>query len=80
MSLTGFRMHWSAAYASIVGLALLVFSRGAGRWQDVVLYAGLNILLVSQTLFFYQGLAVTHWFGTTRGLGRGTRGMCMSEP
>lgn len=75
VSLGGFRMHWSAAYASIAGLALLVFSRGAGGWQDLLFYAGLNILLVSQTLFFFQGLAVTHWYGKTRHLSRGSRGL-----
>ena len=73
LSLTGFRMHWSAAYASIAGLALLVASRGGGRWQDLMLYVGLNVLLISQTFFFYQGLAVVHWYGTSRSLGRGTR-------
>ncbi len=73
LSLTGFRMHWAAAYASIIGLALLVVSRGAGRWQYALLYVGLNVLLVSQTFFFYQGLALVHWYGTTRQLGRGSR-------
>jgi uncharacterized protein YybS (DUF2232 family) len=72
-ALSRFRMHWSAAYASIAGLALLVVSRGLGGWQDAALYAGLNILLVSQTLFFFQGMAVVHWYGTTRQLGRGSR-------
>jgi uncharacterized protein YybS (DUF2232 family) len=74
LSLTGFRMHWAAAYASIIGLALLVISRGAGRWQEPVLYVGLNVLLISQTFFFYQGLALVHWYVTTRQLGRGSRG------
>jgi len=74
VSLTGFRMHWAAAYASIGGLALLVVSRGAGSWRDAALYVGLNLLLISQTFFFFQGLAVVHWYGTTRHLGRGSRG------
>jgi uncharacterized protein YybS (DUF2232 family) len=73
LSLTGFRMHWAAAYASIAGLALVVASRGAGGWRDVLLYSGLNVLLVSQTFFFYQGLALVHWYVTTRQLGRGFR-------
>jgi len=73
LSLSGFRMHWAAAYASIAGLATLVFARGGGEWRTVVLYVGLNVLLVSQTLFFVQGLAVARWFATTRQLRPGSR-------
>ncbi|MCL5736240.1 MAG: YybS family protein [Actinobacteria bacterium] len=73
LSLTGFRVHWSAAYASIIGLAMIVVSRGLGSWQNVVLFLGVNVLLISQTFFFYQGLAVVHWFGKTRQLSRGSR-------
>ncbi|MFH0915931.1 MAG: DUF2232 domain-containing protein [bacterium] len=73
LSLSGFRMHWAAAYASIAGLAMLVFARGDGEWHTVVLYVGLNVLLVSQTLFFVQGLAVVRWFATTRQLRPGPR-------
>jgi uncharacterized protein YybS (DUF2232 family) len=73
LSLAGFRMHWAAAYASIAGLTLMVASRGLGGWQDVVLFLGLDVLLVSQTFFFYQGLALVHWYGKTRQLGRGSR-------
>jgi uncharacterized protein YybS (DUF2232 family) len=75
LSLTGFRMPWSAAYASIAGLALVVVSRGAGGWQDAMLFLGVNVLLISQTFFFFQGMAVVHWFGKTRQLGRGSRGV-----
>jgi uncharacterized protein YybS (DUF2232 family) len=75
LSLARFRMHWSAAYASIAGLALVVASRGLGDWQTGVLIAGINILLISQTLFFFQGMAIVHWYGTSRQLGRGSRGV-----
>jgi len=73
LSFSSFRMHWSAAYASIVGIAMLVFARGDGDWRTVVLYVGLNVLLVSQTLFFVQGLAVAHWLAVTRRYGAGAR-------
>ncbi len=72
LSLSSFRMHWAVAYASIAGLAMLVFARGDGDWQTVVLYVGINILLVSQTLFFVQGLAVVRWFIVTRRLRPGS--------
>jgi uncharacterized protein YybS (DUF2232 family) len=73
LSLSGFRMHWAAAYASIAGLAMLVFARGDAEWHTVVLYVGLNVLLVSQTLFFVQGLAVARWLAVTRQLRPGAR-------
>ena len=72
LSLSTFRMHWAAAYASIAGLAMLVFARGDGGWQTPVLYVGINVLLVSQTLFFVQGLAVVRWFVVTRRLSPGS--------
>ncbi len=73
MSLSGFRLHWAAAYASIVGLAMLLFARGDGTSRTVVLYVGINVLLVSQTLFFVQGLAVVRWFAISRQLRPGSR-------
>lgn len=73
LSLSGFRMHWGAAYASIAGLAMLLFARGDSGWSTIVMYVGINVLLVSQTLFFVQGLAVTRWFAVNRGMGRGAR-------
>jgi len=66
LSLSGFRMHWAAAYGSIAGLAMLLFARGDGTWSTVVMYAGINVLLVSQTLFFVQGVAVARWFAVRR--------------
>jgi uncharacterized protein YybS (DUF2232 family) len=73
MSLVTFRMHWAAAYASIAGLAMVVVSRSGGDWGAFLLYAGIDILLVSQTLFFIQGFAVVRWFVVTRQLGSGPR-------
>jgi uncharacterized protein YybS (DUF2232 family) len=72
LSLSKFRMHWGVAYASIAGLAMVVFSRGDGDWRTVMLYVGINILLVSQTLFFVQGLAVVRWYAVTRKLSSGS--------
>ncbi len=77
MTLSGFRMHWGAAYASIAGLAMVLFARGGGGWSDAVLYVGINMLLVSQTLFFVQGMAVIRWFAVTRNISRGAwAGLC----
>ncbi len=73
MSLSTFRMHWAVAYASIVGLAMLLFSRGEAQWRSVLLYAGIDVLLVSQTLFFLQALGVLRWFGATRQWRPGSR-------
>jgi hypothetical protein len=66
MSLSGFRMHWGVAYVSIVGLALLLFTRSAQGWKAYLFYAGIDLLLVSQTLFFLQALAVLRWLGNAR--------------
>jgi uncharacterized protein YybS (DUF2232 family) len=66
MSLSGFRMHWAVAYVSIVGLALLLFTRSAEGWKAYLFYAGIDLLLVSQTLFFLQALGVLRWLGNAR--------------
>ena len=73
LSLSRFRMHWAVAYASIVGLAVLLFARGDGDSRTVMLYLGINVLLISQTLFFVQGLAVARWLAINRGLRPGSR-------
>ena len=73
LSLSSFRLHWSMAYVSIAGLAMLVLSRGDGLWRDVLLFAGIDLLLVSQTLFFLQGLAVLRWFILSRQVQPGAR-------
>ena len=73
MSLSTFRMHWAVAYASIVGLAMLLFSRGGAQWHSVLLYAGIDVLLVSQTLFFLQALGVLRWLGANRQWRPGSR-------
>jgi uncharacterized protein YybS (DUF2232 family) len=72
-SLSGFRMHWAVAYVSIAGLAMVLFARADGRWSTVVMYVGINLLLVSQTLFFVQGLAVVRWLTVARHWARGSR-------
>jgi uncharacterized protein YybS (DUF2232 family) len=73
LSFAEFRMHWGMAYVFIAGLAMLLFSRMGGRWGEVLLYAGINVLLVSQTLFFLQGLAVVRWLAVRRQLRTGQR-------
>lgn len=72
-SLATFRVHWSVAYISIVGLALLVASRSLGAGQVAAIVVGVNMLLISQTLFFFQGMALVHWYGIGRNLTRGSR-------
>lgn len=67
-----FRMHWASAYVSIAGLAMLLFSGGEAAWRDYLMYAGINLLLVSQTLFFIQGLAVVRWFVLSRQVRQGS--------
>jgi uncharacterized protein YybS (DUF2232 family) len=73
MALSTFRMHWGVAYVSIAGLAMLLFSRGAAPWHSVMMYAGIDLLLVSQTLFFLQALGVLRWFGASRQWRPGSR-------
>jgi uncharacterized protein YybS (DUF2232 family) len=73
MALSGFRMHWATAYTSIAGLAMLLFASGDSSWSTAVMYAGINVLLVSQTLFFVQGLAVARWLAVNRHMGPGAR-------
>jgi len=73
MSLSGFRMHWGMAYVSIIGLALLLFTRSGEGWRGPMFFAGIDLLMVSQTLFFLQALGVLRWFGSTRQWRRGPR-------
>ena len=74
-SFRGFRMHWATAYTSIIALAMLLFWGGDAVWRHVLVYVGINVLLVSQTLFFVQGLALACWFARVGKLGPGSRGM-----
>ena len=71
--LSEFRLHWVVAYVTIIGLALLLLAAGKGSWGNLPTYVGVDLLLVSQTLFFLQGLAVTHALATRRGLRRASR-------
>lgn len=75
MSISGLRMHWSVAYVSIVGLAFLLFTRGGEGWKAYVFYAGIDLLLVSQTLFFLQALGVLRWLGNAREWRSGSRAL-----
>ena len=62
----GLRVHRGAGHAAA--------SRGAtAQWHSVLLYAGIDVLLVSQTLFFLQALGVLRWFGATRQWRPGSR-------
>lgn len=72
-SFSGFRLHWGIAYVTILGLALLLVTAGRGSWGDVPTYVGVDLLLVSQTLFFLQGLAVIHALVTGRGVRQSLR-------
>jgi uncharacterized protein YybS (DUF2232 family) len=74
-SFARFRMHWSMAYGLILSLVLLLVAPMLGVGREVVRYAGLNLFVFFQSLFFLQGLAVAVWFGRTRGLGTGARVM-----
>ncbi len=73
-ALSRFRLHWGVAYVSIAGLAMILFSRGDAAWRTVLMYTGIDLLLMSQTVFFIQGLAVLHWFAVGRRISRGGRG------
>ena len=72
-SFSRFRLHWGVAYVSIAGLAMILFSRGTAAWRTDLMYAGINLLLMSQTLFFFQGLAVARWFAVYRRMSGGGR-------
>jgi hypothetical protein len=74
LCLSVFRMHWSVALRldRWVGNAV-VCPGGDGVGRTVVMYFGINMLLVSQTLFFVQGMAVARWFAINPPYGRGTQ-------
>lgn len=73
LAFSRFRLHWSASYGFIFGLALLIFAGRFGGAAESARLVGLNLFLFFQTLFFIQGLALIHWFMTSRGYGTGTR-------
>jgi hypothetical protein len=72
-SLSGFRLHWVTAYGTIVGLALVAYSTLTGTLYDPIGLVGLNLVFMVQGLFFYQGLAVTHWSAKRKQYKTGTR-------
>jgi hypothetical protein len=73
LAFSRFRLHWSASYGFIAGIALLAFSAALGEWSEAARLVGLNFFLFFQTLFFIQGLSVAHWFVVTRKYGPGGR-------
>lgn len=69
-----FRLHFVFAYGMIAGLACEL----AAAWLDesysfTVSLVGMNLIMVTQTLFFIQGLAIAHFFLSLRRTGRGKR-------
>jgi uncharacterized protein YybS (DUF2232 family) len=68
-----FRLHWALAYGFIAGLGLLLASQWSEAHSQALQLAGLNLIIIFQTLFFLQGLAVIHWLAVTRRLRPATR-------
>lgn len=57
------RMHFSLVYAMIAGLiCYLVSPYIEESYSDVVYLVGLNLLIISQVLFFIQFLAIVYFF------------------
>lgn len=57
------RLHFSLAYVMITGLLCeLAAPYISGAYGTAVGIAGMNLLIVSETLFFVQGLAIAHFF------------------
>lgn len=66
-----FRLHWSLAYGLIGGLALLLFAPRFGQGEFVLRVLGLNLMLIFQSLFLFQGLAVVRWLTISRRMSQG---------
>lgn len=57
------RLHFSLAYLMIAGLTgELVAPYLAGGYSEVARLAGMNILIVTELLFFIQGVAIASYF------------------
>ena len=57
------RVHFSLAYAMIAGLVCyLVSPHIADAYSSAVYLIGVNLLIISQTLFFVQALSIAHFF------------------
>ncbi len=58
-----FRLHFAFAYLMIVGLACeLVVPYVPSAYADPIGFTGMNLVIVSEALFFIQGLAVAYFF------------------
>ncbi len=75
LSFARFRLHWGMAYGFIAGLVLLVVSPSLDSGAEAARLIGLNLLLIFQTLYFLQGLALVHSFSVSRRLGGGGRAL-----
>lgn len=75
LSFARFRLHWGLAYGFIAGLVLLVVSPSLSSGAEAARLIGLNLLLIFQTLYFLQGLALVHSFSVSRRLGGGGRAL-----
>ena len=71
---SSFRVHWSAAYGFIIGLGLMVVAPYANM-EEFIRLVGLNLIIFFQSLFFFQGLAVVHWFTVSRKISGGRRAL-----
>jgi uncharacterized protein YybS (DUF2232 family) len=58
-----FRLHFAFAYLMIIGLATqLMAPYLQAPFADYAGFGGMNLMIVSQALFFIQGLAIAHYF------------------
>jgi uncharacterized protein YybS (DUF2232 family) len=73
LSFMELRLHWSLAYGFIAGLALMLISSSLGERQDEARLVAWNLLIITQALFFLQGLAVAQWFVVSRRMSVGGR-------
>ncbi len=61
-SFRAFRLHFGFAYVMILGLLLQLAAPYLGASGEVAGMVGLNLLVVSELLFFVQGLAIAYYF------------------
>lgn len=69
-----FRLHFAFAYLMIIGLLCeLVSPYLDSPYEGIVSLAGMNLLIVSEVLFFLQGLAIAYFFMCHLEVGRPRR-------
>lgn len=69
-----FRLNFVFAYGMIAGLACELASPWLPeRYSFAASMVGMNLIMVTQTLFFIQGLAIAHYFLSLYQAGRGKR-------